>query len=208
MKKLNFKIIGKTLLMTIINSIIYYIIKFIQSPPSLIGSALDKKIPFIDHFIYFYILWYILLITIPYFFYKTEKKSYDKYCTLYILCAITANIIFLIYPTTITREIITPNTITLQLVDIIYFLDTPAVNCLPSMHCICCFLFIVVTLQEKKIDIKNKILITTISTLIVLSTLFIKQHVLYDVLLALIIVIIYNFIYEKFIKKRTNKKGI
>jgi membrane-associated phospholipid phosphatase len=205
MKKINFKIILQIILLVLINSSFYYLAKIIQGPALLLDNSIDQKIPFIEHFVYFYIIWYPLLIIIPYIFYQSKKETFKKYGILYILCAITTNIIYIIIPTTMTRAIIANNNISQQIVNIIYYLDTPAVNCLPSMHCICCFLFMFVAASEKKIEKKKKRLIMTISTLIILSTLFIKQHVLYDVISAFIIVLIYNTIYEILTKR---KKGI
>ena len=123
MIKINKKAFLITLIVTVIESIVYYLVKIFQGSPHLIGSTIDNFIPFIEYFVYFYVMWYVMLIIIPCVFYDKNKKDFKKYISLYILCSITANLIFLIYPTTINRAIITPKTFTLQVVDLVYFLD-------------------------------------------------------------------------------------
>ena len=82
---------------------------------------------------------------------------------------------------------IIPNNISTFLVNIIYKLDNPPINLLPSMHCSFCFLFIFSTLLNKNIEKKYRIIILILSILIILSTLFIKQHLLIDILASFII---------------------
>ena len=205
MKKNNIKALIIIILVTSIENILYFLVKLLQKTPYLIGNTIDKKIPFIEYFVYFYVIWYLMLIIVPYIFYKNDKKDLIKYISLYSLCSITANIIFIIYPTIIERASIMPNTITKQIVNLIYYFDTPALNCFPSMHCIVSFIFILIAIESKTMTKNKKIIITSLSTLVILSTLFIKQHVLYDVIGALIIVLIYSLIYLK-IKDKIEKK--
>jgi membrane-associated phospholipid phosphatase len=76
------------------------------------------------------------------------------------------------------------------LVNIIYKMDTPVLNCFPSMHCVISFIFIYVSLTEKNLNIKYKVLLTIWSLLVIVSTLFVKQHVLVDVISAFILSLI------------------
>ena len=77
-----------------------------------------------------------------------------------------------------------------------------------EMHCVYCFVTSFYILKCNKINIKYRSLIVTISMLIVLSTLLIKQHIIEDVILSLIyttIVIIIVYLNRKNIDKLFKK---
>ena len=117
----------------------------------------------------------------------------------FIITTLIAGIIFVSFPNTVVRANITDNSISNQVVKIIYALDDPGINCLPSTHCLYAFLFIFAILDTKSNSPKwMKLLITTLSILVVLSTLFVKQHVLYDVVAAFAIGFIVWVITDKF----------
>ena len=102
-----------------------------------------------------------------------------------ILGAIFGQITFILYPSMVIRPDIEVKTITDWLIDFTYRSDTPAVNCLPSIHCVYCFVTSYYIIQSKQL--KNKrIPIVIYSLLIVLSTVFVKQHIVEDIVLALI----------------------
>lgn len=104
-----------------------------------------------------------------------------------IIANIIAAFIYFFYPTTMARANIQGNTLSCIITKIVYFLDTPICNCLPSMHCILCFFYIFYIKDIKNISLLNKIMIILWSILIILSTLFVKQHVIIDVISAFII---------------------
>jgi len=56
-----------------------------------------------------------------------------------------------------------------------------------SMHCLICFLHIIITPNIRKLKTSIKIFIIIQSILIILSTLFIKQHVILDVIGAFLL---------------------
>ncbi|MDD4795807.1 MAG: phosphatase PAP2 family protein, partial [Bacilli bacterium] len=58
-----------------------------------------------------------------------------------------------------------------------------------SGHCIICFVMIFSFLKSENITLKNKTIFIIINILIILSTLFVKQHVIYDVIGSFILTI-------------------
>ena len=166
--------------------VIYFITKLFLNNEFVLNNHLDEQIPFVPYFIYFYISWYILLFLVPIIYMKYDKKALKKYTYTNFISVLVCGIIFIIFPTTINRPNIEVTSITTWLVNTIYYFDTPAVNCLPSIHSLICFIFI---LCNSKANIKTsyKCIIDILSVLIILSTLFIKQHVIYDVLSAFIV---------------------
>ena len=171
----------------LINAFIYFFIKLFVTEYNLIGSTLDNYIPFIPSFIYFYMIWYPFEIFSLYFIYKKDKETYIKTLIALILALLIMHLIFIIYPTMVDRpEVNSFNSLTTLILYIAFKSDTP-VNCFPSGHCIICFILIFSFLKSKNITIKNKTIFTTINILIILSTLFVKQHVIYDVIGSLVL---------------------
>lgn len=178
--------------------ILYFASKYIESKPHLITTFIDKKIPFVSMFIYFYFIWYIMLVLVPLTISKYDMVCFKKYCIMYFLSLIISVTIFIIYPTTIIRPEISVNDFNSFLVNFVYTNDTPAINCFPSIHCLMCFLFIISSICCNKMPNIYKILIITVSILIVISTLLIHQHVIYDVLGSVIIINTVYILLEKF----------
>ena len=114
-------------------------------------------------------------------------KTYD-FLIATTASMVIANIIFILYPSTIERALFKVNDVASFVLNITYSLDTP-VNCLPSMHCMFCFTTIYGIINSK-LSYRNKLFFCLYLVLIVFSTLFIKQHVIYDVILSFIISIV------------------
>ena len=185
---------------------LYFISKLLITDYHLIGNLFDVNTPFITWFIYFYMIWYPFEILTFYLVYKDSKKTYIKAIIVLSICLIIAQLTYYIYPTRIERPIVdTYNNLTTWIIYLTYAMDTP-VNCLPSVHCIICFIAMFMV-YESGINIKYKYLIYFINIMIVASTLLVKQHVLIDVILALIISIIcYYGLSDLKIFKRFEKK--
>ena len=181
----------------IFQSLIYFITKLFQNNPVYLNNAIDDRIPFIPSFVIFYVMWYLFLILIPLLILKYNKKVFDKYIVVSILYAILEGIIFILFPTTMNRQPLVVTDISTWVVDIIYKVDTPVCNLFPSAHCAFWILFIISILDVKEVKKEYKILIIISSLLIILSTLFIKQHVVIDVLGALLIVPIYYILRKR-----------
>ena len=169
-------------------AVIYFLIKCFINDYNLINSIVD--FPFIKQFVYFYDSWYPFIILNAFIIFKHDSKQFNLLIATMLITALIGQITFVVYPSMILRPSIEVKNITDWILDFTYKADTPAINCLPSMHCVYCFITSYYIATTKNINIKNKLLIITYSLIIVLSTLFIKQHVIEDVILALIYTII------------------
>ena len=197
-KKINFKVIFTSILLVAFQSIIFFLTKPFVKDPYILGSALDSAIPYIPHFIWIYVFWYFMLFAVPYYISSKNKVSLCKYITTYIITTIIAGIIFVSFPNSVIRAEITGTDIQNKLVSLIYKMDTPAINCLPSIHCLFSYLFILAVFDAKQsTSTLMKVIITILSILVVLSTLFIKQHVVYDAVASLILAISVWIIVDK-----------
>ena len=165
-------------------ALIYFVIKLFINNYNIINSIIN--IPLIKPFIYIYNLWYPFIIIITFLIYKHNKNIFRHLIGALLLGAIFAQITFILYPSMIIRPIVEVHSITDWVLNFTYVKDTPAVNCIPSMHCIYCFIVIFYLTKCKNMNYKIKILSIIFLLIIVLSTMFTKQHVIEDVILAFI----------------------
>ena len=193
LEKIEIKPIITTISLVCIQSILYFISKLLQGDLNLIGNVIDTKIPFVPAFFIPYCIWYLMIFIIPYYLYCKDKDKFIKYTMAYILCSMIGNIVFISYPSTVARPTVTGTDIFSLIAKFIYWIDTPT-NCFPSLHCAISMLFILYICESKNTNIITKISVCIISILIMLSTLFTKQHVVVDFIsgdiLALIVYLI------------------
>ena len=199
--KENKKIIKTILGLIIFQSILYFIAKFTPFEYHIVNIDLDSYIPFISIFVYPYILWYISLFLVPYLFSKYDKKLYKTYIITIFISLLIAFIVYVLYPTTLIRDTVVVKDLSTFLINLIYEVDTPAINCLPSAHCIVSFVHLYITLIIKGMNKKTKIIIIVQSILVILATVFIKQHVILDVISAFILSLIIFIITYFYVKK-------
>ena len=203
-KKMTKKDILYIIIPPLIQSGLYFISKLFVGTPHLIGWEIDRKTPFIPQFVYFYVLWYILLILVPFLLYKYDKEKRDKYCFIYILSVVFAFVTFLVYPTTIETAKFEVHSLSTLIMYLVYYFDQPTLNCLPSIHCINCFIWILMAGFNKNMPKWIRISLSLFCVIVVFSVLFIKQHVLIDVIGAALVVglcyLIY-YVYQKIVKK-------
>ena len=204
MKKFELKPIIISILLIVFQSILYALSKVFCITPHIIGNKIDDLIPFTLIFIIPYVFWYFMLFLIPYKMYKEDKTNLYKYIITNVLTVIVANIIFICYPTLVIIPEITGDNILVLITKFIYWIDTPALNCFPSIHCTFSMLFILHICTSKKHNKKFKIFTFITSILVMASTLLIKQHVFIDLISGdLIATIIFLIIRKE--SKLTNK---
>ena len=155
-------------------------------------------------FIIPYCVWYLLIFLIPYYLYKKDKNIFIKYIISYVFCTVIANIIFIIYPTYVNRPIVNGTNILELITRIVFWIDTPAQNCFPSLHCAVSMLFILYMFECKKCPLYLKILTLIISILIMIATLCTKQHVFIDLVSGDVLAIVSYIIVNNL--KKANKK--
>lgn len=200
-KKNNIKIIITIILLIIFQTSLYFFAKFTPFEYHIVNIEFDNYIPFISIFVFPYILWYISLFLVPYLFSKYDETLYRVYIKTILISLLIAFLIYYFYPTTLIRDDVVVKDIPTYLISLIYELDTPALNCLPSAHCILSFVHIYITLIIEKMNKKVKLLIIIQSILVILATVFIKQHVIVDVISAFILSLVVYLITYFYAKK-------
>lgn len=166
-----------------INAIIYILVKSFIPSYNLITTSIDNHIPLTLIFITIINLWYSYLFISYYIDYKKNKLKYKNLINIITvnLCVIIYSIIVMLYE--IGNKIII-NKITIIKINlpIIYYL---------------LFLIILYPLFDKDTSKYFKLKVTIISILIYLSMLFINQHIIINVSLALIVALVFNINIER-----------
>ena len=167
---------------------------------TVIHMAIDDKIPFCELFIVPYMLWFLYVAWIVLYLFFKNKNDYYKSCTFLF----TGMTIFLIVSTFFPniqhlRPFIMPrNNIFTKLVFSLYHIDT-STNLWPSIHVYNSLGVFFAVIHNKALASNKKIKMGSfiMSSLIILSTMFIKQHSMFDVMTAFIMAaIVYTIVYR------------
>lgn len=190
--------------------ILYFFIHFpcfsyleatITTEYNLIYCPLDDMIPFCEYFIIPYYFWFLFVsIACVYFFFRSQKESICMYSYLVIGMGLSL-IIFRLFPSGLgdirPTEFARDNFCT-DLVKFLYSSDT-STNVFPSLHIYNTLVVAVAVFKSEtfgKYRTPVRIIVTIISVLICASTLFLKQHSVYDVLAGFALaIILYPFMY-------------
>lgn len=194
----------KPLMVAIIYACIYfpwflYLENRTVEQPYIVHMVLDDYIPFNEIFIIPYLLWFIYVSGAVIYFLIKDVEQYYKLCmflftgmTLFLIISTVCPNIHHLRPTYFER-----NNICTALVGIVYKADTPT-NLFPSIHVFNSIGVHIAVIHNKQYfskAVQKGSLILCIS--IILATVFLKQHSVFDVLLAFVcVVVIYPFVYK------------
>lgn len=176
-----------------------YLEKTVKRPASLIHMKLDDSIPFCEIFVIPYFLWFAYVsLTVLYLFFR-DKQDYIRTCTFLF----TGMTVFLIVSTLwpnghhLRPNVMPRDNIFTAMVARLYRMDTPT-NLWPSIHVYNSLgaHFAVIKnprlCRNKAVHIGSLVLCVSI----ILSTVFIKQHSVFDVLTAFIMsAVMYILVY-------------
>jgi membrane-associated phospholipid phosphatase len=148
-------------------------------------TSIDNAIPFMKIFIIPYIIWYGFIFGVMVYLCYKDRDTYYKTLTAYFLGLIASYITFYFFQTTVPRPEIIGGGLLNRMVLSIYGADQPY-NCFPSIHVLTSFLMIKgITASSAKNKV-NMSLIWSTAIIIIISTLFVKQHVILDAVSGII----------------------
>lgn len=180
---------------------------------ALIHTVLDDKIPFCEIFILPYYAWFIYVAAVMlYLLFNMEVEVYYKN----YMFLVTGMTLFLIISTLFPNmhqlrpDVMPRDNVFTHMIALLYKADTPT-NLWPSIHVYNSLGTMIAVRNSKKIGKIGRILSDIMGVLIILSTMFIKQHSIYDVVTAFFMAIIFYLVFyhstivESFCKKREEK---
>lgn len=169
--------------------IISLIYRMVNNPDRGVNSLItdiDRGIPFLKIFVVPYILWYVFVFGVLFYFCIKDRNLYYRTliaCNIsIIICCIT----YFFYQTMVPRPLLTGNDILTRMVGFVYRNDQPY-NCFPSIHSLTSYLMLKAISVSHIKNRKNHLIIGGMAFLIILSTFFIKQHVILDAVSAILL---------------------
>lgn len=162
-----------------------------------ISIPLDDKIPLIPVMIIIYWGCYIYWVVSYLIALSQEYEIAKKFAIAEIAGKIVCFIIFMIFPTTMTRPEITGTGIFDQLMKFLYFVDQPDML-FPSIHCYVSWMCYLGVKDMPNLKKKWKIFILLFAILVCISTVTVKQHVIYDIFGGIILAeVSYRIVFRK-----------
>ncbi|MBD5501352.1 MAG: phosphatase PAP2 family protein [Lachnospiraceae bacterium] len=178
-----------------------YLERTVKRPENLIHMKLDDVIPFCEVFVIPYFLWFAYVsITVIYFFFK-DKQGYYRLCTLLFTGMTVFLVISTLWPNGhhLRPNVMPRDNVFTALITHLYHTDTPT-NLWPSIHVYNSLGAHFAIIKSPKLSRKPVIHIGSLILCfsIILSTMFIKQHSVFDVLTAFIMgagmyIVVYGF---------------
>ncbi|RHW42115.1 phosphatase PAP2 family protein [Neobacillus notoginsengisoli] len=187
------------LLFLLVMPLLGMVYKFLNTHPREavhISTAADGMIPFLPIFIIPYIFWYgYVFFYLVYFCFK-DTKVYLKTLILIVVGEIICFLVYFFFQTIVPRPQLHGDGFLIEMVKFIYANDEPY-NCFPSIHVLTTF---AIMLGSRHIYDKhpiNTMFIHIAGSLIIISTLFVKQHVVPDMIASMFLVsFLYGILFE------------
>lgn len=163
----------------------FYLEKHVRTDFHVIHTTLDEKIPFIEYFIIPYGLWFLFVAAAVMYFFFTDKADFYKLTSFLFTGMTIFLIISTIYP---NGQILRPtvferDNIFVDMVKTLYKADTPT-NIFPSIHVYNSIGVCIAIMTSEKLKHHRLIQYASLvlGGLIILSTMFLKQHSVIDVI--------------------------
>lgn len=166
-----------------------YLEKHIQPGYHIIHSTIDNKIPFIEYFIIPYLLWFVFIAVAFLYFFFTDVPGFYRMATLLF----TGMTIFLLIstffpnglalrPTSFVRD-----NFCVDLVKMLYATDT-STNVFPSLHVFNSLGICIAIAHSEALKKHNLVRYSSyfLAALIILATMFLKQHSIIDVVFGFV----------------------
>ncbi len=164
----------------------------VPSAMHLIEFDADRAIPFCEYFIIPYFFWFLFIFGTGFYFFLTNRRDYYRYC-LFLFTGMTVSlVVYRIWPNGIDLrpdpDQLGRNNVFIEMVRYLYSIDTPT-NVCPSIHVINS---VGATIAICKSESLSKLrflrpLTIVICIAICASTVFLKQHSLFDGMCSLVL---------------------
>lgn len=182
-----------------------YLERHVSDQYYVIHSKLDDYIPFVEYFIVPYLLWFFFMAIVIAYFFFTDKRGFYK-LTAFLFTGMTLFLIICtIFPNglSLRPETFARDNVFVDLVKHLYQTDTPT-NVLPSIHVFNSLGSMIAIARSKKLSKYRgvQIGIYSFGLLIIMSTVFLKQHSIIDVIAAFAMAcVLYPLVYGVETKK-------
>ncbi len=146
-----------------------------------LSTVLDDRIGFSPVWIIPYVIWYIFLPSVALFLMFKDKKQCGVTLLTMILGLLLSYLTYSFFQTTVPRPTVPGNDLFSRLVRQIYHIDQPY-NAFPSIHVLVTYALMLGAAKAQDIQKAAKAAVWAVGWAIILSTVFVKQHVVADIL--------------------------
>lgn len=171
---------GSWILVILFISLAYPILNQNNGHVYSLGTILDQVIPFNHFFIVPYMAWYFFILTMLACFMLKDYSVYIKTSVSITLGLLICFFIFSVFQTTVPRPIVAGQDIFSQLTRLLYRVDNPY-NAFPSIHVMTSYIIYLGSERIRDYSLTKHLFVKVMVVMIILSTLFLKQHTLLDV---------------------------
>jgi membrane-associated phospholipid phosphatase len=173
--------------------------KTVTSHYRIIHVALDDRIPFCEVFVVPYLLWFIYIAVVVLYFFFNDKNDYYRCCTFLFTGMTVFLLISTLWPNgqNLRPAVMPRDNVFTHLVSFLYRTDTPT-SLWPSIHVYNSLGCHIAVMKSRRLSENKKVrtasLILCVS--IIMSTMLIKQHSVFDVTTAFIMAaVMYGVVY-------------
>ena len=157
----------------------------------VIHCYLDDVIPFNEYFLIFYTGWYVLVFgsLLYYFLYDVSRfRQLDLYIFITQMVAMAC---YILYPSRqdLRPEVFPRENFFTWVMGLIYSFDTNTGVC-PSLHVAYSLAIVSVMAKDEHLSWGFKVFVTLFCVMVCLSTAFVKQHSVLDILAAIPVVLL------------------
>ncbi|MGR6541662.1 phosphatase PAP2 family protein [Paenibacillus tundrae] len=152
----------------------------------VLSSPIDRMIPFIPAMSIPYLGWYPFVFGVLAYLCAKDRLMYYRVLLSMNICVWICYLIYFNFQTMVPRPELTGTGLGTSILGWLYSQDRPY-NCFPSIHALHSYLVMRAVLSVPSIRKSIKRWVAGGAVLIIVSTLLIKQHVIYDALGAVIL---------------------
>ena len=175
---------------------------FITSDYWVSYCALDDWIPFVKEFVYAYILWFPYMVGATLWLFVRDRRAFVRYALFAIISMTACYAIYFLFPSgqELRPETVEGRRLSALIMRIIYSADTNT-NVFPSMHVVGTLVAMAGLWDTDTIIHWRKWALMVIGVLIIVSTVFCKQHSVLDVISGVALcAAVYPVVYRLLIK--------
>lgn len=185
-------------------SFIHFSLNTYRDGVRVLKTSLDDSIPLVSFFAIPYLFWFAYIFFALIFFAIKDKKYYFRLLLSIVTGMLTSFVFFIFFPTTVPRPEILADDFLSSLVKYIYSFDNPY-NVFPSIHVVNAVLVSAFLFSYAKRCLWNAnrnyavamIIYSSVNCILIsMSTVFIKQHYIPDVIAGAAIGLFYYVLFS------------
>ena len=176
----------------------FFLVEQLVEPQYIIHCAVDDWIPFCEYFIIPYAVWFVELAAIPLLLLRYDLRQYYYLCFVMFVGMTACLLIYVILPNGLDLRVeITRHNLFAEIVRLMQQVDTPT-NVCPSIH-VASSMAMDLALCRSVLGRRGWVRAASHFTfvMIVLSTLFLKQHSVIDVFWGMVLTLLLSALWAR-----------